>query len=234
MVPNWGDSVAVTATVTTTGERIHEAAAGRLNVLLSVQSARIAGVLHDDVSQALAAAHMAIEEAASDAPEAARVSLRLVRRQLHEVAEQLRHISHELHPGILDHLGVADAINAVSRAFTRRTGVLLTVSVQLDERCPASVDSVLYRLIEEGLSNIERHARAASASIAVERDGAHLVCTICDDGAGFDAATLARGANHGLGLRLLCGRLEALGGTLDVMSAPHQGTRLHAVIPVGR
>jgi signal transduction histidine kinase len=110
----------------------------------------------------------------------------------------------------------------------------VSVSLQLDGRCPASVDAALYRLVEEGLANIERHACAASASIAVERDGAQVVCTIGDDGAGFDAATLARSTNRALGLRLLRGRIEALGGTLDVMSAPHQGTRLHAVIPVGR
>jgi two-component system, NarL family, sensor kinase len=210
-----------------------EAAMARLNTLLELQSARIAGVLHDDVSQVLAAAHLAIDEIAGESPAAVQRRLHKIRRHLHEVAEQLRRISHDLHPGILEDVGVADAIRFISRAFTRRTGVQLTLSLHLDQPCPPATGAVVYRLVEEGLTNISAHARATAASIAIARDGSRIVCTISDDGVGFDVeAVVARTADHGLGLMLTRGRLEAIGGTLDVTSAPQHGTRLCAVIPV--
>jgi two-component system, NarL family, sensor kinase len=235
---DWGGPLArvrQTATVEHDGvaqRGVAGGAASRLNNLLQVQSSRIAGVLHDDVSQVLAAAHMTIEEIAASAPETTQARLRQVRAHLHGVAEQLRRISHELHPTILDVLPVTDAIAVVARAFTRRTGVHVTTDLRLDERCPAIVDAVLYRIVEEALTNIDAHARASLASIDVAREGSRLFCTVCDDGVGFDDPVVARQAHRGLGLTLLRGRLEAIGGTLDIRSAPQQGTRVSAVIPV--
>jgi len=212
-----------------------EPAVRRLNNLVELQSARLAGVLHDDASQVLASAHMAIEDVAGDVSPLAQARLHQVRQHLHYVAEQLRRISHELHPAIVDDLGVSDAIKFVSRAFTCRTGVKLTIDVHLDERCPAPVGAVVYRFVQEALSNIDKHAHAGYASIAIARDGSQLLCTVSDDGVGFDVeAMFARNANHNLGLMLIRARLEAIGGTLDVTSAPQQGTCLSAVIPLER
>jgi signal transduction histidine kinase len=205
----------------------------RLNSLLELQSARVACVLHDEASQTLAFAHMAIEDIAGEVPPPVQARLREVRGHLHAVAEQLRTISHELHPSILDDIGAINSIKFISRALTYRTGVQITIDVDLDEPCPAKVGEVMYRFVQEALANIGEHARAASASIAIRRERSQLVCVVCDDGAGFDvAATLARKAHHGLGLMLIRGRLEAVGGALDITSAPQQGTRLRAVIPL--
>jgi signal transduction histidine kinase len=209
-----------------------EAATEQLNGLLELQSSRIAGVLHDEVSQVLAAAHMAIEEVAEESPAAVRARLHGVRRHLHEVAAQLRRISHDLHPGILEHMEVADAIACTSRAFTRQTGVQLKVAVDLDRPCSPTIDAVVYRFVQEALTNIGAHAHAACASITLAREGTRIVCTVSDDGVGFDVpGTVARTPNGGLGLRLIQGRLEALGGTLEITSAPQHGTRLRAAIP---
>jgi signal transduction histidine kinase len=211
-----------------------EAAVRRLNAVLDSQSARIAAVLHDDASQVLAAAHMSIEEVAEAVPPAAQARLHRIRQHLHEVADQLRRISHDLHPGIVDDLGPTDAIKCIARAFTRRSGVPLAVKVDLDEPCSATAGSVAFRFVEEALSNIGRHAGARSASVAVVSDGSHVQCTVCDDGAGFDAAALDDATPCGLGLRLLRARVEAIGGTLDITSAPQQGTRLRVLIPLER
>jgi signal transduction histidine kinase len=209
-----------------------EAAMRRLNGRLELQSARIAGMLHDEACQFLASAHLAIADIARDVPPPVQARLQQVRLHLDEVTEQLRRISHELHPGILDVLGPIAAIRSIAQAFTRRTGVRLAVEAQLDDPGPAA-GAAVFRFVEEALANIGAHARATSASIAITREGSRLVCGICDDGVGFDvAATLARRGDHSLGLMLIRDRLEAMGGTLHISSTPQQGTCLCAVIPL--
>jgi signal transduction histidine kinase len=210
-----------------------EAAMRRLNSLHELQSARIAGLLHDEASQFLASAHMAIADIARDVPLPVQARLQEVRLHLDAVAAQLRRVSHDLHPSILDDLGPIDAIKFTARTFTRRTGVHLTIDVQLDEPCPVTLGAVVYRFVQEALTNVGAHARATSASIAIAREGSRLVCDVCDDGAGFDvAATLADHEDRSSGLMVIRDRLEATGGTLDITSAPQQGTRLRAVIPL--
>jgi signal transduction histidine kinase len=210
-----------------------EAAMRRLNTLLERQSARIAGALHDEASQFLASAHMAIAEIVHDVPLPVQARLQQVRLHLDEVAAQLRRVSHELHPTILDDLGLIDAIKVAARAFTRRTGVHLAIESHLDEPCPAAIGAIVYRFAQEALTNIGEHAQATSASITIRRNGSRLVCAIRDDGVGFDVvATLARTGSQSLGLLLIRDRVEAAGGTLAIASAPQQGTRLQAVIPL--
>jgi signal transduction histidine kinase len=214
-------------------ERDSELAMRRLHTLVDLQSARIAGILHDETSQVLASAHLAIADIAREMPPSMQTRLREVRQHLDEVAEQLRRVSHDLHPGILDDLGLVDAIKYVARGFTQRTGIRLTIDVDLPEPCPVALGAVVYRFVLEALTNIGDHARAASASIAIARHGSRLLCTVRDDGAGFDvAATLAHNADPRLGLMLVRARLEAAGGTLDITSTPQLGTRLSAVIPL--
>ena len=210
-----------------------EAAMRRLNTLLEVQSARIAGALHDEASQCLASAHLAIADIALDVPPPVQARLQEVRLQLDEVAAQLRRVSHELHPTILDDLDPIDAIKSAARTFARRTRVQLAIEVHIDERCPPDVGAILYRFVQEALTNIGEHAQATSVSIAVAREGARLVCAVRDDGVGFDvAATLAGCGHRRLGLLLVRDRLEAAGGSLDITSAPRKGTRLRAVMPL--
>jgi signal transduction histidine kinase len=208
-----------------------EGAMRRLNSRLELQSARIAGMLHDEASQFLASAHIAIADIAHDVPPPVQARLQQVRLHLDEVTEQLRRICHQLHPDILDVLGPIGAITSIAQAFTRRTGVRLAIDAQLDEPCPAA-GAAVFRFVEEALTNIGAHARATSASIAIAREGSRLVCAVCDDGVGFDvAATLERRGDHSLGLMLIRDRLEAVGGTLHITSTPQQGTYLCAVIP---
>jgi signal transduction histidine kinase len=209
-----------------------ERPADRLNALVALQSARIARTLHDDTSQVLASAHCAIEDVTQDLPEPLQARLHRVRKHLHDVAEQLRRISHELHPGILDDVGIVDAITFSGRLFTRRTGVQLALALRLDEPLPAPVAAVVYRFVQEALANISAHARAGSASIAIGYMGTQIECTVSDDGVGFDVAGAQAADSGRLGLMLLRARLEAVGGTLHVTSFPGQGTCLRAAIPL--
>jgi signal transduction histidine kinase len=209
-----------------------ELAPRRPNDVIDLQAARISDVLHDNASQVLASIHMTIEDIAYDVPAAVQARLQRVRQHLHEVAEQLRRISHELHPRIVDDLGAVGAIRFIARTFARQTGVRLAIDVRVDE-CPAAIGAVVYRLVHEGLANIGAHARASAASITIAREGSRLVCTVCDDGIGFDAAALpARPIDRAPGLALIRARVEAAGGALAVTSGPQQGTCLRADFPL--
>jgi len=210
-----------------------ERAVRLLNALVDVQAARIASLLHDDVSQVLAFAHIALDGVAEDVDVSTQLRILDVKQHLHGVAEQLREVSHALHPGIVDDLGLVDAVTFTARVFSRRTGVKLTARVDLDMPCPPSIGALIYRLVQEGLANIAQHAHAASASITISRDGSNILCCLSDDGEGFDvAATLAPDASRHLGLRLLQARFEAAGGSLHVDGGPGRGTRLRAAVPV--
>lgn len=216
----------------TTGKRT-EAAMRRLNRSLDLQSARLAHVLHDEASQFLAAAHVAIADVSCDVPPPVQVRLRQVRLHLDEVASQLRTISDALHPGILDDLGLVEAVQFMLRAFTRRTGIRVTFESSVDEPCPVAAATIAYRLVQTALANVGEHSRAASASITIRREDSRLSCAISDDGAGFDvAATLGDYADRASGLLLMRDRVEAAGATLDITSAPGHGTHLCALIPL--
>jgi signal transduction histidine kinase len=214
------------------GGRNVEQAQGRLNSLVETQSARIADLLHDEVSQVLASAHITLDDVAQDVPVSAQMRLLQIRQHLHSVAEQLRRVSHALHPGIVDDLGMVEAITFTSRVFTRRTGIPVALSVRMDEPCSPSIGTLVYRLVHEALANIGQHAHATTATITVAKEGTDIVCIVSDNGEGFDvAATLASDASRHLGLRLIKGRLEAAGGGLDIVCVTGQGTRLRAVVP---
>ena len=207
----------------------------RLNTLLERQSGRIATLLHDDVSQVLAATHMTLEDIACDVTPSVQARLRQVRAHLRQVEDQLRGISRQLHPAVVEDFGLADAITYTARAFTRRTGIQLALTCHLDVPCPRGAADMVFRIVQEALANVAAHAHARSASIVIARDGDRLMCTVCDDGHGFDTdAMLAGHGRQHLGLQLLGARVEAAGGTFAVTSAPRQGTRLCAIVPLER
>jgi len=209
-----------------------EAAVQRLHALIARQSGRIAAVLHDDVSQVLAAVHMTLEDIACDLSPVVQARLRNVRAHLHQVEDQLHGISRQLHPAVVEDFGLADAIAFTARAFTRKTGVQLALSLCLDDPCPPPAADVMFRAVQEALANVAAHACAASASVTVSSQRQSVFCAVCDDGIGFDSSALqsARGSG-GFGLQLIRARVEALGGTFEVESALRQGTRLRATVP---
>lgn len=220
--------------VTAMPARSHNAAR-RLNALIERQAGRIAAVLHDDVSQVLAATHMTLEDIACDVPPAVQSRLRQVRAHLHQVEEQLRGISRQLHPAVVEDFGLGDAVTFASRAFIRQTGIQLAFTIRLDVPCSDRAADTAFRVVQEALANIAAHAHATSASIGISAQGAHLLCTVCDDGDGFDADRAPAADGHErLGLQLIRARVEALGGAFDVASTPRHGTRLRAIVPLER
>jgi PAS domain S-box-containing protein len=216
-----------------TQRRRTQEALRRLNQQLEDESARIAGVLHDEAGQFLTAAHLQLADVARDVDQSTRERLKEVRRTLDQVEDQLRRLSHEIHPRVVEDLGLSEAVRFIAGAFTRRTEIPVIVQTSLERRYPRALETVLYRLVQEGLTNMGRHARPTAGWIALSTERDALQCSIRDDGNGFDVMTMlgSRG-DGGLGLRVVQDRLEAIGGTLAIISAPGQGTELRATVPL--
>jgi two-component system, NarL family, sensor histidine kinase NreB len=210
-----------------------EAALRRLNAALENEAARIASVLHDEAGQFLSSAHITLADVARDLAPEQRSRVQQVRHHLDLAEEQLRRVSHELHPRILDDLGLAEAVRFLADGFGRRTGIFVDVDVSLASSCPRAVETVFYRLVQEGLTNIGKHASASRVSVVLARERARMFCSIRDDGVGFDvAAEVEERGTFSLGLALMRDRVEAVGGTLTILSGSQQGTELRASVPV--
>jgi len=210
-----------------------EEALRRLNTALEEESARIAAVLHDEAGQFLSSAHITLADVARDLSSDLRERVQQVRHHLDCAEQQLRRVSHELHPRILDDLGFTEAVQFLAAGFGRRNGILVDVDVSGGASCPRPVAAVFYRLVQEGLTNIAKHASATRVSILIAREGASMVCSIRDDGVGFDVdRAIEERRGFSLGLTLMRDRLEAVGGTLTIQSEPERGTALRAIVPV--
>ena len=202
----------------------------RLNHQLETEATRIAGALHDEAGQFLTAVHITLADVARDVDAACRDRLNEVRRHLDLVEERLRRVSHEVHPRVVEDLGLAEAVAFFAESFTHRTGVRVSVDSSIVSRYPLAVETLLYRVVQEGLTNVSRHARASNTTVTLSAGEDSVQCSIEDDGVGFDPP--AAEGEGGLGLRLMRDRLDAVGGTLILRSTPGKGTHLRASVPV--
>ena len=203
-----------------------------VNEALEREVRRIAHAVHDEAGQLLVVVHLAMAEISRDLPPAAQAKVRDVTGLLHQVEEQLRELSHGLRPTILDDLGLVPAIRFLTERVSKRFGLVIHVESCLDFRLPSSVETALYRIVQEALNNITKHAGAKNVWIALGGDANKIVCTIRDNGVGFDVpARLKERGNRGLGLIGIQERLSALGGTLQIESEQGNGTQLHITVP---
>lgn len=206
-----------------------EQALRQLNAGLEDEVRRIAHALHDQAGQLLATVYLAVAEVAAELPNGPREKLQRIVPLLDQVTEQLRHLSHELRPIILDDLGLVPAIEFLASGFSRRTGLAVTIESSLDRRLPPQIETALYRILQEALSNVSKHAQARRVDIRIRQAAGRLRCSVVDDGIGFDPTR----AQPGLGLLGIRERLAALGGTLVTATKPGLGTRLAMKIPLG-
>src|SRR5882724_2799500 len=180
-----------------------------LNEKLEEEVKRIAHALHDEAGQLLASVHIGLADVASDL------------------------LSHELRPTILDDLGLEPALEFLADGVSRRTGLQIAVAGSPGKRLPVPTETALYRIVQEALTNVTKHAQATRVSITFARSGRFLRCAIRDDGVGFDVpAVLTRRGSRGLGLSSIQERLHAVGGTLDIIATPRGGTQLVMAVTV--
>lgn len=237
ITPIRGADGAITHFVSTGRDITHrkrsQEALQRLNQQLEREAARIAGILHDEAGQFLTSAHITLADLCEDAAPAVRERLLMVRGHLDHIEQRLREISHEIHPRIVEDLGLRDAVTFFAESFARRTGIAVSVDSALHHRYAVSIESLVYRFVQEGLTNISRHAHATSAAVRLTGNLETIGCSVRDDGIGFNPAALCGRGTCSLGLHVMQDRLEAVGGTLQILSAPGEGTELRASVPVG-
>ncbi len=190
---------------------------------------RLAIELHDETGQSLAAVLMGLRrlEESTD-PATVRATVDELRETVVNAVQELRALAVELRPKALDDFGLSPALERLIDTYSRRTG--LTVDSHLDglePRLPEPVESALYRIVQEALTNIAKHAGASTVSIVTRRDEGRIVLIVEDNGTGFDAAAPA----GGLGLVSMRERAELLGGSLRVESGTEQGTTLVIEVP---
>ena len=209
------------------------AALRRLNQTLEEEAQRIARALHDDAGQLLVSVYLALDEVARDLRPRERNRLKEVRGLLDEVERHLRRLSHELRPPILDDFGLLPALEFLAQGVSARTGIPIDVEGPKDRRLPRPVETTLYRVVQEALTNATRHARPSRVKVSVRRETEGVRCAVLDDGTGFDAAAILNGrAGRGLGLMGMRERLSAAGGQLAIDSTPGRGTELTICIPL--
>jgi signal transduction histidine kinase len=207
-----------------------------LNETLEAEARRIGHALHDEAGQLLVTVHFALENLGRELPADLQPKVQEVRDRLTEVEQQLRRLSHELRPPMLDDVGLIPALDFMAQGVGQRAAITIVVDGQMLKRLPPLAEIALYRSVQEALTNVAKHARAKHVVIRIEERGqgagAYVLCSIKDDGIGFDvAAVSAPGRRLGLGLLGMRERIQALGGSLEIRSAPGQGAELVMSLP---
>lgn len=197
---------------------------------------RIARELHDETSQALTSLLISLallEESVSDPT--ARERICDTRTLAHQTLRAVRNMSLDLRPSALDDLGLLPALRWYVKEYQQKVGVEAELSVSgLKERLPPEVETALYRMIQESLTNTAKHAHATHVWVTLTEDGLLLRATIRDNGHGFDAAGMMRRhwQDRGLGLAGMQERAALLDGTVEFESEPGAGTLITATIPL--
>lgn len=199
-----------------------------------VERARIARELHDSTAQTLAAAMLQVSAGLRQADGNASLTERLQElRSLVETAmEEVRTLSHTIHPRVLDDLGLVAALEWLAR--TNRQGETPDVIVEAGdgaEDIPLAAASVLYRVAQESVRNAVQHAGAGEIRILLDSDGDVATLSVIDDGKGFDVES-AEARRPGMGLFSIRERMALVNGTVDIQSVAGQGTRITATVPL--
>ena len=201
-----------------------------INETLEKEIRRIAHALHDESGQLLVSLHLQLAQLARDMP-AAQPKIQECQKVLDQAEQQLRHLSHELRPMVLDDLGWLAAIEFLATAISSRAMIPVQVRSSVTQRLPAAVETALYRVVQEALTNATRHSGARRSRVEIDQDQDGLRGIIVDDGVGFEVERCVR--NGGLGLKGMHERLGALGGSLHIVSAPGRGAEIRFRLPMG-
>jgi signal transduction histidine kinase len=193
---------------------------------------RLSRELHDSVTQALYGISLYVEatdRALTDGElEPARVNLREIRETTHEALGEMRLLLFELRPPLLEERGLAAALRSRLQAVEGRAGLLTTFECESEERLRPEQEQELYRLAQEALNNVLKHAHARQVRMRLAVAADRALLEVADDGVGFEPSL--RGAG-GFGLPGMRERTERLGGTLTIESLPEAGTRLRVEVP---
>src|SRR5436309_1239861 len=220
-------------------EAIDDATRLRASQIINAQEQerkRIARELHDETSQVLTSLliSLAILEESITTQEA-RDPIADTRKLAHQTLRAIRNLSIDLRPSALDDLGLLPALRWYVKEYQKKCAIEVDlVAPGFKERLPAEMETALYRIVQESLTNTARHANAHKVIITIKEEHEAVYATITDDGCGFDVGTLLKTPDHdrGLGLAGMSERTLLLNGTLDIHSSPEQGTTIEVCIPL--
>ena len=200
--------------------------------VLAAQEAERVGIardLHDEVGQVLTGVLLQLNSIAEGAPEH-REELDQAREAVRRALDEVRRISSELRPEMLEHLGLVSALTELSSSFARASGV--RVDREFDTSLPKlapEVELAVYRIAQEGLTNVARHAQASRVTIRLELGHDSVVLRLADDGRGFAATPVEHG-----GLRSMRERALLVGGALAIKAAPEGGVEVRLEVPTAQ
>jgi PAS domain S-box-containing protein len=205
-----------------------------INAAREEERTRISREIHDELGQKLTVLKMSVSrlrQALPREPEALQSSARAILDSIDGLLRTVRDVSTELRPAVLDHLGLVDAIKWQARQFETRTGIPCPVRSRLEGVLVDSGRTTdLFRVVQEALTNVVRHARATRVQIQMLREAGDLLLEVSDNGQGIKQEDQNRQTSLGLlGIRE---RIQALGGTVELSSTPSSGTRLRVRIPL--
>ncbi len=195
----------------------------------------IARELHDEAGQALTALMVGLGMVERDegCPEAIAGRLRSLKQMTDGIMEELHRLAVDLRPASLDKLGLLPALQQYVRTIAESGNlqVEFTASGFGDDRLPIEAETTLYRVVQEALTNVTRHARASRAQVSLSGQERSIVALVVDDGVGFDVEGAERSGRLGLvGMRE---RAEMIGGAFSIKSAPGIGTTVMLEVPLG-
>ena len=208
---------------------------GRLIDIQESERRRISRELHDDLNQKIATLCLNISRVKRKLPIADGELIQELdglRESANDLTNEVRKLSHQLHPAVLEHLGLVTALESYIESFRdeEQIGVQLTAEIG-EERVPFQTSICLYRVAVEALRNVSRHSEAESAKISLKRFDDALELRVSDSGKGFDVETFRHGGG-GLGLISIEERLRLLDGSCEIRSTPQLGTTLIARVPL--
>ena len=196
----------------------------------------IARELHDEIGQTLTAVKINLQAMQRSSDMCAHASIleeniSIIERTL----QQVRNLSLDLRPSLLDDLGLVPALRWYTSRQAERTGfTAVLVADSLEAHLPPDVETVCFRVVQEALTNVARHAQAQHVLVELRQRDAELELTIRDDGVGFDVRSALERASHGasLGLRGMEERVTLVGGQMEIESVPSHGTEIRARFPL--
>jgi PAS domain S-box-containing protein len=203
-----------------------------------VERARVALELHDNITQLLCAIHFRSQALAgrlSARGEPLKQEVIHLNKMLGTTAREVERIARNLRPGALKHMGLTSVLRHTGTEFAHRTGVSVKLScARLTARLPADTELALYRIFQEALKNVERHAHAHHVTVCLKRQGSFVLLAINDDGVGFDPdhPPAGRSKERGLGLLDMRERATGVAGTFEVKSTRRVGTAIKVRVPL--
>ena len=233
-------TIGMVVTDMTEARRTEEMLRALTHRVVQVQEAergRVALELHDNITQMLCAVLFSTQALVNTLPVrdgAAKREVLKLREMLGRTAEEVERISRNLRPGVLELLGFGAVMQDTGKELAERTGVLVKLTgVHSAGRMPAEVELALYRILQEALKNVEKHARARHVTVCLKQEDSFVHLAVRDDGIGFDPdlPSTKRDGNGGLGLLSMRERATYVGGELTIKSGRRTGTEIEVHIP---